>query len=407
MTSQRRAKEPEGFNTKAVHAGEAPDPVTGAADVPIVQATTFTHESAAESARVVEAIQAGERDGYLYTRWGNPTIRALEEKLAALEGGEAALATASGMAAVSTALLAVMGAGDHVVAAHQLYSGTHHLLARELPRFGVEATFVDPTDPQNWERALRPNTKLFYLETPSNPLLEITDIAAVAKLARGAGVLTLMDNTFATPFNQNPLKLGIDVVIHATTKYLAGHGDAMGGAVIGRRDFIDQALARVHRDLGGVISPFVAWLTLRGIRTLGLRMERHNQNALTIARFLQKHPRVERVYYPGLPDHPGHEVVKRQMRGFGGVLSFEVKGGYKAGVRLIDNVKLCTRAVSLGDVKTLITHPASTTHRIVPQEERLRAGISDGLVRLAVGIEDPEDIIADLDQALSTATIGP
>lgn len=389
-----------GFDTDAVHAGERPDPTTGAVDPPIVQATTFTHPSAAESARVVEALQTGERDGYLYTRWGNPTIRALEEKLAALEGGEAALATASGMAAISTAILSVVSAGDHVVAARQLYSATYHLLAKVLPRFGVETTFVDPTDLKDFERALRPNTKLIYIETPSNPLLEITDIAGVVKLAEGAGSLTMIDNTFATPYNQRPIELGIDVVLHATTKYLSGHGDAMGGGVIGRREFIDRALTGMHRDLGGVIGPLGAWLTLRGIRTLGLRMARHNDNALAVARFLRDHPRVERVYYPGLEDHPGHGLARRQMKGFGGVLSFEVRGGYEAGERLINSVKLCTRAVSLGDVRTLITHPASTTHYIVPREERSATGISDGLVRLAVGIEDADDLIADLDEAL-------
>lgn len=388
------------FDTEAVHAGERPDPTTGAVDSPIYQANTFTHRDAAESARVVEALQAGEREGYLYTRWGNPTIRALEEKLATLEGGEAALAAASGMAAISTAILSVVESGDHIVVARQLYSATYDLLARKLPRFGVETTFVDPTDLRNFERALRPSTKLAYIETPSNPLLEITDIAGVAKLAKGVGVLTMIDNTFATPYNQRPIELGIDVVLHATTKYLSGHGDAMGGVVIGLREFIDHALTSMHRDLGGVLSPFNAWLTLRGMRTLGLRMERHNQNAATLARCLRDHPRVERVYYPGLEGHPGYGLAARQMRGFGGVLSFEVKGGYQAGVRLINNVKLCTRAVSLGDLRTLITHPASTTHYIVPREERLEAGISDGLVRLAVGIEDAQDLMADLDQAL-------
>jgi len=388
------------FDTEAVHAGERPDPTTGAVDTPIYQTNTFTHPDAAESARVVAALQAGERDGYLYTRWGNPTISALEEKLAVLEGGEAALATASGMAAVSTALLSILRSGDHIVAARQLYSGTFHLLSEKLPHFGIETTFVDPTRVENFEEALTPNTKIIYIETPSNPLLEITDIAGVAELAKARGVLTMIDNTFATPYNQRPIELGIDVVIHAATKYLSGHGDAMGGAVIGNREFITQALTSFHRDLGGVISPFNAWLTLRGLRTLGLRMERHNQNALTLAKFLREHTRVERVYYPGLEDHPGHKLAKSQMKGFGGVLSFEVVGGYEAGVRLINTVGLCTRAVSLGDVKTLITHPASTTHYIVPKEERSAAGISDGLIRLAVGIEDPEDLMADLDRAL-------
>ncbi|OGF53273.1 MAG: methionine gamma-lyase, partial [Candidatus Fraserbacteria bacterium RBG_16_55_9] len=389
------------FDTEAVHAGEGSDPTTGAVDTPIYQASTFTHGDAAESARVVEALHAGERDGYLYTRWGNPTLRALEGKLAALEGGEAALATATGMAAISTAILSVARAGDHIVAARQLYSGTYRLLSKHLPGLGIQTTFVDPTDLKHFERALQSNTKLIYMETPSNPLLEITDIAGVAKLGRSAGILTLIDNTFATPFNQRPLELGIDVVLHSTTKYLSGHGDAMGGAVIGRREFIDHALTDLHRELGGVISPFNAWLTLRGTRTLGLRMERHNQNALKLAKFLLAHSRVERVYYPGLEGHPGHELAQRQMRGFGGMLSFEVKEGYEAGVRTINRVKLCVRAVSLGDTRTLITHPASTTHYIVPKEARLAAGISDGLIRLSVGIEDSEDLMEDLQQALN------
>lgn len=388
------------FDTEAVHAGERPDPTTGAVDTPIYQSNTFSHEHAGETARVVEALQSGERDGFLYTRWGNPTIRALEEKLAALEGGEAALATASGMSAITTAILSAVAAGDHLVASRQLYSGTHSFLNKRLPQLGVDVTFVGSTDVGQFERALRPNTKLIYIETPSNPLMEITDIAGVAALGRARGIMTMIDNTFATPYNQRPLGLGIDVALHATTKYLSGHGDAMGGAVIARRDFIDHVLTDVHRDLGGVMSPFNAWLTLRGIRTLGLRMERHNRNALELARFLSDHPRVARVYYPGLEDHPGHELARRQMEGFGGMLSCELRGGYKAGERLINNVKLCTRAVSLGDVKTLITHPASTTHYITPREAREAAGITDGLIRLSVGIEDPEDLTGDLDQAL-------
>lgn len=389
-----------GFDTEAVHAGERPDPATGAIDTPIYQASTYTHGSAEEAAQVVEALQSGGRDGFLYTRWGNPTIRALEAKLAALEGGEAALAAATGMAAISTALLSLLRSGDHVVAGRQLYSGTYSLLRERFSAFGVEVTFVDPTDVANFERALRSNTRLIYIETPSNPLLEVTDIAGVAEVAGGHGIMTMIDNTFATPYNQRPLALGIDLVLHATTKYLSGHGDAMGGAVIGRRAYVDHALTSFHRDLGGVISPMNAWLTLRGIRTLGLRMERHNRNAMEVARFLSDDPRVGRVSYPGLEDHPGHGLAGRQMRGYGGMLSFQLKGGFEAGKRFIDRVELCARAVSLGDVKTLVTHPASTTHRITPKETREAAGITDGLIRLSVGIEDPEDLMRDLDQAM-------
>lgn len=391
----------DNFYTRAVHAGERPDPSTGAADIPIYQASTFTHHDAEESAAAIEAAQAGERTGYVYTRWGNPTIRALEEKLAALESGEAALAFSTGMAAISTVILSSVKAGDHLVAGRQLYSGTHHLLTQRLPALGIETTLVAPDQLKNFERAIRPTTKVIYIETPSNPLLEITDIRAVAALARERGIISMIDNTFATPFNQRPLELGIDLVIHATTKYLCGHGDAMGGAVIGKRDFVDHALTSFHRDLGGVPSPFNAWLTLRGMRTLALRLARHNENALALARFLREHPRVKRVYYPGLEDHPGHELAKRQMvGGFGGMLSFEAKGDLEAGRRLLNGVKLCTRAVSLGDVKTLITHPASTTHYIVPREAREAAGISDGLIRLSVGIEDAAELMADLDQAM-------
>jgi len=391
----------ENLYTQAVHAGEQPDPSTGAVDTPIYQASTYTHHDAEESAAAIEAAQAGARTGYVYTRWGNPTIRALEEKLAALESGEAALAFSSGMAAIATALLSLVKTGDHIVAGRQLYSGTHHIMTQRLPALGIETTLVTPDDIENFARAARPTTKIIYIETPSNPLLEITGIRAVAELAHEHGITSMIDNTFATPVNQRPLELGIDLVIHATTKYLCGHGDAMGGAVIGRRDFVDRTLTNYHRDLGGVPSPFNAWLTLRGTRTLPLRMERHNANALALARFLSEHPRVERVYYPGLEDHPGHELAKRQMvGGFGGMLSFEARGGLDAGRRVLNRVKLCTRAVSLGDVKTLITHPASTTHYIVPREAREAAGISDGLIRLSVGIEDIEDLMADLDQAL-------
>ncbi|HED04090.1 MAG TPA: PLP-dependent transferase [Candidatus Fraserbacteria bacterium] len=389
------------FYTQAVHAGEQPDPSSGAADLPIYQSSTFTHRDTEESAAVVQALQAGERKGYLYTRWGNPTVQALEEKLAALEGGQAALAFSSGMAAIATVLLSLVKSGDKIVAARQLYSGTSHLLTERLPALGVETTFVASDRIENFAQAIRPTTKLIYIETPSNPLLEITDIQAIARLAQEHQLVSIIDNTFATPFNQRPLELGIDLVVYSTTKYLCGHGDAMGGAVIGRQEFIDRVLTGFHRDLGGVLSPFNAWLTARGMRTLPLRLERHNANALTLAQFLQQHSGVRQVYYPGLPSHPGHELARRQMPGgFGGMLSFEVQGGLEAGKRALNRVQLCTRAVSLGDVKTLITHPASTTHYIVPPEARRAAGISDGLIRLSVGIEDVQDLMDDLAQAL-------
>ncbi|MBI3659429.1 aminotransferase class I/II-fold pyridoxal phosphate-dependent enzyme [Candidatus Acetothermia bacterium] len=383
------------FDTLAIHAGESTDPHTGAVDTPIYQATTFAYESADEGA---ERFAHG--TGFVYTRWGNPNISALQEKIAALEGGEACLATATGMAAVATTILQLVQSGDHIVASNYLYSATNTLCAKYLPKFGVQTTFVDTSNPKNVERAIQKNTKLIYIETPSNPALQITDIKAITTLSKQAGLLSLIDNTFATPFNQKPIALGLDLVIHSATKFLCGHGDAMGGAVIGKKDLIEQITKGMHRDLGGVISPFNAWLIARGIKTLSVRMERHNRNALEVARFLQRHPKVERVYYPGLPEHPGHEIAKKQMVGFSGVMSFEVKGGYESGKRTVNALKLCTQAVSLGDTRTLVCHSASTTHSTVTPEARRAGGITDGLIRLSVGLEDPQDIIADLDQAL-------
>ena len=389
-------KENFGMHTLAIHAGEEPDPATGAVATPIHMASTF----AFPSAEVAAAVFAGEEEGYIYTRWGNPTVDALERRIAALEGGEAALATASGMAAIATAVMTVAQAGDHIVATRAIYAGTYNLLAKELPRYGVHTTFVDATDPQNVAAAMREETRIVYLESPGNPTLALNDIAAIARIAHDAGALVFIDNTFATPVNQRPLELGADVVLHSATKYLCGHGDAIGGIVVGSADFIAAARTGVLRDVGGVMSPFNAWLILRGVQTLPLRMERHNANALQVARFLEAHPQVRSVSYPGLPSHPQHELARRQMRGFGGMVCFEVRGGVEAGRRLMNRIRLCTLAVSLGDTRTLICHSASTTHSTVPREARLAAGVTDGLVRLSVGLEDPEDIIADLDQAL-------
>ncbi|HET9178608.1 MAG TPA: PLP-dependent aspartate aminotransferase family protein [Terriglobia bacterium] len=389
-------EKPLDFATLAVHAGEDPCPATGALDTPIYQSTTFVSADADEMA----AVYGEQKPGYMYTRYGNPTIHALESKLAALEGGEAALATASGMAAVSTAILGYVKTGDHVVAARSLYGATYNFLNRKLPRMGASATFVDSARVEDFEKALKPNTRLIYFETPSNPVLEVVDIAAVAALGLARGIPTMLDNTFASPALQQPLRMGATVSVHSATKYLCGHGDAMGGAIIGPRDYISLLVHEVIRDFGGVISPFNAWLILRGIRTLHLRMPAHCSNARQIAEFLAAHRNVEHVYYPGLPHHRGHEVAKKQMSDFGAMISFEAKGGYEGGKQVMDRVKLFARAASLGDTRSLILHPASTSHRAVPPEDRRAIGITDGLVRLSVGIEAAADLIADLDQAL-------
>ena len=385
------------FATLAVHAGEASCPATGALDTPIYQSTTFVSANADEMAEVY----GEEKFGYMYTRYGNPTIRALEEKVAALEGGEAALATSAGMAAISSAILGYVKAGDHAVAARSLYGAAYNFLNKKLPRMGASATFVESTRVEDFEKAIRPNTRLIYFETPSNPVLEILDIAALARLGRSRSIPTMIDNTFASPALQQPLALGVTVVVHSATKYLCGHGDAMGGAIVGPKEYIAELSREVIRDFGGVISPFNAWLILRGIRTLHLRMPAHCANAQKIAGFLDQHPKVERVNYPGLPDHPGHELAKKQMKAFGAMISFEVKGGYESGKQVMDRVKIFARAASLGDTRSLIVHSASTSHRAVPREQRLALGITDGLVRLSVGVEAAEDLVQDLEQALA------
>ena len=395
MTSQAQS-----IYTRAIHAGEEPDPTTGALSTPIYQTATFAYPSAEHAAR----LYAYEVEGFHYSRWGNPTVAALEAKMADLEGGEAALAAASGMAAVTTALLSLAKSGDHVVAAETLYGGTHHFLSEEAPRLGLEVTLVDATQTENLEAAVRENTVALYIESPANPMLKLVDIEAAAALAQEHGLVSLIDNTFATPFCQHPIELGIDMVIHSATKYLGGHGDLIAGVVVGGRDRIESARVSISRHLGGILGPFDAWLVIRGIHTLPIRMARHNENALQVARGLEAHPQVERVYYPGLESHPQHELAVRQMPGgFGGMVAFEVAGGIEGGRTLLDHVRLCIQTVSLGDARTLITHPASTTHnpRIIPREERLRAGLSDGLIRLSVGLEDPDEIFADLDQALN------
>lgn len=388
-----------GFSTLAVHAGQHPDPVTGSLTTPIYQTSTFVFPSAAEGA----ARFAGESDGYIYTRLGNPTTRALEEKMAALEGGEMALAFGSGMAAISSVIMALVSKGDHVLTNQALYGCTHSLLHHILPRFGVEASGADATDLNALEQAFRPNTKVLYLETPANPTMTLVDLKAAAEIGHRHGAIVVVDNTFMSPYLQRPLDLGCDIVVHSATKYIGGHGDVIAGIAVGPKHILQDIRMTTQKDFGGIIAPFDAWLLLRGLKTLVVRMDRHCQNALTIAQWLEQHPQVERVFYPDLPSFPQYELGKKQMKAAGGVLSFEVRGGLEAGRVLMDSVKLCQLAVSLGDCDTLIEHPASMTHAIVPKEDRLVMGITDGLVRLAVGIEDPDDLIADLSQGLEKA----
>ncbi|SUX82788.1 cystathionine gamma-synthase [Citrobacter koseri] len=346
-----------------------------------------------------------EESGYIYTRLGNPTTDALEKKLAVLERGEAALATASGISAITTTLLTLCEQGDHIVSASAIYGCTHAFLSHSIPKFGIDVSFVNAANPDEIREAIRPETKVVYIETPANPTLSLVDIETVAGIAHQRGVLLVVDNTFMSPYCQQPLLQGADIVVHSVTKYINGHGDVIGGVIVGKQEFIDQARFIGLKDItGGCMSPFNAWLTLRGVKTLGIRMERHCENALKIARFLESHPKITHVWYPGLPSHPQYELGRRQMSLPGGIISFEIAGGQEAGRRMINSVELCLLAVSLGDTETLIQHPASMTHSPVAPEERLKAGITDGLIRLSVGLEDPEDIINDLEHAIRKAT---
>lgn len=387
-----------GYHTKIIHAGQKPDPLTGALSTPIYQTSTFVFNNAEQGA----ARFAQEESGYIYTRLGNPTQQQLEEKMAVLENGEAALATASGMTAIAASLWTICSSGDHIVAADTLYGCTFALLSHTMPRFGMEVTFVDASNPQNIINAMQSNTKVVYIESPANPTMTIIDITATARIAHDYHALLMVDNTFMSPYCQRPLALGADIVVHSATKYINGHGDVIAGVIVGKKSCMDQVRFIGVKDItGGCISPFNAWLTLRGLKTLGVRMERHCSNALTVAKYLENHPMVEKVNYPGLPSHPQHELAQSQMSNFGAMLSFELTGGLAAGRTVMNNVKLCSLAVSLGDTETLIQHPASMTHSPIPYEERLKAGISDGLIRLSVGLEDTEDIVADLDQAIA------
>lgn len=381
--------------TQAVHAGEDLTKNHGAVSVPIYSASVFAFSDADEGA----AIHNYQKKGYFYGKLGNPTQDALEKAICELENGDAALAFASGMAAVSASVLTLVKAGDHIVAPESMYSTTTVFFDELAKKFGIETTFVDAVKAENYRDAVRPETKIFWLETPSNPLLKITDLAKVVEIAGKENITTIADNTFATPFNQKPLDFGVDLVIHSATKYLGGHSDLTAGIMVGKKEIVETARLHTTKLYGGSIAPQIAWLVLRGIKTLALRMERHNENASVIAYMLSKHPKVKAVFYPGISQHQNHAISKRQMKGFGGMIALDV-GSIEAGKRFVNNLKICTLATSLGGVETIVQHSASMTHAAIPCEQRLRTGITDGLIRLSVGIEDANDLIEDLQSAL-------
>jgi len=383
-----------GFDTKLIHAGAYKD-VFGSATVPIYQTSTFAFDNAQTGADRF----AGTADGYIYTRLGNPTINALEQCMAQLENGVGAVATSSGMGAVSTVYMALLGQGAHVVGTSSIYGPSRGLIEKHFTRFGVESTWVDTTNLDNLRAAMRPNTKLVYIESPANPTMQVTDIAASADIAHQHGALLVVDNTFASPYLQKPLNLGADVVLHSVTKFLNGHADIIGGIIVVKDAARYKAIRGMMIAMGCNMDPHQAYMVLRGIKTLSVRMDRAQANAMKIARWLESHPKLNWVRFVGLESHPQYELVKRQMTGFGAMIAFELKGGLEAGRTVMDNVKLATLAVSLGGVETLVEHPASMTHASMSREHREEAGITDGLVRYSVGIEDPDDLIADLAQA--------
>lgn len=384
-----------GFSTRSVHAGEETDPSTGAVVTPIYETSTF----AFPSTKVLLDVMRRKREGNVYSRWWNPTNQAAEKKIADLESAETALLFSSGMAAISSMILTVVSSGDHVVSMRDVYGATFEFMSEYLPKIGADVTFVDANQPQEIGQALRKNTKLVYLETPTNPTLKVVDIRSIKKQLRGHDAKIAVDNTFATPYNQQPLKLGADVVVHSATKYLGGHSDLTAGAVVGNRKFLSKVY-ETRKLLGGVLDPHAAWLLIRGLKTFELRMQRHNENGMKVARFLSKHPKVRQVFYPGLPSNPQYAIAKKQMRGFSGMLSFLPRGNGRYASRLIDRLKVIKLAPSLGGVDSLASQPWTLSHFYVPRAERMKAGILDELIRLSVGIEDVNDIIADLDQAL-------
>lgn len=384
-----------GFSTRAVHAGH-PEGMEGSTVIPVFQTAAFSFSSSEEA---VKRFELGE--GYVYSRYGNPTVRSVEEKVASLEGAEDAVLFGSGMSAILVSILSLVKSGDHLISEESIYGGTYTLFNEILPRYGIEVSFVDSLDDGQLEGALKPNTRVLFLESPGNPLLKCLPLEKLASFAKGKGIISVVDSTFATPYFQNPLQLGCDLVVHSATKFLGGHGDLTAGVVAGPRSLLDPMRKLFHRHLGTVISPWEAFLLGRGICTLSLRMERSAHNAMLVSQWLSLRKEVSAVYYPGLKSFPQHEIARSQMRGFGGVLAFELKGGYRAAEKFQDSLKLISRVASLGDVQTLVTHPASSSHRMLSPEERKKRGISDGLVRLSVGIEDSQDLINDIEQALA------
>jgi cystathionine gamma-lyase len=377
-----------GFATLAIHAGQPPDPATGATVVPIYATSTYTQEA------------PGKHKGYEYSRSANPTRTALEECLAALEGGEGCAAFASGLAATAGVVSALLRPGDEIVAAADLYGGTFRILERVYKPWGLNPRFTEDASPAGFASVITPKTKMVWIETPTNPLLQIIDISAIAELAHRVKALLVVDNTFASPYLQQPIKLGADIVVHSTTKYIGGHSDVVGGAVIGRNEEL-QPIRFYQNAAGGVPGPFDAFLTLRGLKTLAVRMDRHSANARQLADWLTRQPQIEKVYFPGLREHPGHELAKRQMRDFGGMISVRVRGGREGAIRLTTRTKLFSLAESLGGVESLIGHPATMTHASIPPEIRTKRGVDDSLVRISVGIEDVADLQKDLAAALA------
>ncbi len=386
-------------DTLCIHAGRNKSDHMGALSTPIYQSSTFIFDNAEQGA----ARFAGEEPGYIYSRLGNPTTTELEKRVAALEKMEAAAATATGMAAVSGAVLSFLQAGDHVIVSKAIYGCSFALFSHQLPKFGIEVTFVDMTKPEELEQALQPNSKMVFAETPINPNLVVLDLAMIGEFCQKHKLLSIVDNTFLSPILQTPVDFGIDIVLHSATKFLNGHGDVVAGIIVSSNENINVIKSTILKDIGGTIGPNDAWLILRGLKTLPIRMARHCESAQTVAEYLEQHPKVKEVYYPGLTSHPGNKYLGTQMRGAGGVIGFELDASLQQGTDFINASELFSIAVSLGDAESLIQHPASMTHSPYSPEERAAAGISDGLIRISVGLEDPQDLIADLEQALGKA----
>lgn len=386
-------------DTLCIHAGRDKSDHKGALSTPIYQSSTFIFDSAEQGA----ARFAGEEPGYIYSRLGNPTVTELEQKIAVLEKMEDAAATATGMAAVSGAVLSFLQAGDHVIVSRAIYGCSFALFNHQLPKFGIEVSFVDMTNPIELQQALKPNSKMLFAETPINPNLVVLDLAMIGEFCKNNELISIIDNTFLSPILQNPVDFGIDIVLHSATKFLNGHGDVVAGLITSSRENIATIKSTILKDVGGTMSPNDAWLILRGLKTLPIRMARHCESAQTVAEYLEKHPKVKQVYYPGLPSHSGHKFLNRQMRGAGGVIGFELDASLAEGRDFINATELFSIAVSLGDAESLIQHPASMTHSPYTPEERAEAGISDGLIRISVGLEQVQDLIDDLDQALERA----